>query len=226
MTVQEQTELLRQYVSSHKQDLFERILAKRTRFLTVVMEDTYVPQNSSAVIRTCECVGIQDVYFIEKKHEVSSYKDVLVGSEKWISTHFFREKEGKSVSDCLNHLKANGYKILATTLDDMAVSEDSIDFDAKTAFVFGSEQYGISEEVKREADQLIKIPMYGFTDSFNLSVSAGILLHNFMKKIRDKNFDQFGLTKEEKDQIRLGWYKNAVKSSDLIIQRAIDGKGA
>lgn len=225
MTVQEQTELLRGYVSTHKQDLFERILKKRTRFLTVVMEDTYVPQNSSAVIRTCECLGIQDVYFIEKKREVSSYKDVLVGSEKWISTHFFKEKEGKSVLDCFDHLRAKGYRILATTPDENADMEESIEFDKKSAFVFGSEQYGISDEGKEEADQLIKIPIYGFTDSFNLSVSAGILLHNFMKKCREAKADGFGLTNEEQDIIRLQWYKNAVKSSDLIIQRAIHGKG-
>ncbi len=225
MTVQEQTELLREYVSEHKQDLIERILVKRTCFLTVVMEDTYVPQNSSAVIRTCECLGIQDVYFIEKKREVNSYKDVLVGSEKWISTHFFREKEGKSILDCFDHLRAKGYSILATTPDENAVTEDSIEFDKKTAFVFGSEQYGISDEVKKEADQLIKIPIYGFTDSFNLSVSAGVLLHNFMKKSREAKINGFGLTNEEKEFIRLEWYKNAVKSSDLIIQRAIHGKG-
>ncbi len=214
---QKQEQVLRYlagYISDHKIDLIDQALEKRTRHLTVVLEDIYQPQNASAVIRTADCFGIQDVHIIEHKHKFRLNPRVVHGSSKWVDVHQY-EEEGMNAEKCISTLKTQGFRIVATVPDQSAKPFQSIDLSQKSALVFGTEMTGISDYVKENADELVTIPMYGFTESFNISVSVAIILNTLAEKLFSSNHD-WRLNEEEKKQLRLSWYRKIVNRSDLL----------
>lgn len=214
-----------QFVTAHKLDLMENILNNRTRYLTVVMEDLYQSQNTSAIIRTCECLGIQDVHVIEHYARYGTNKKVLKGSHYWIDIikHKIRDPQD-GISAELEKLKKNGYRILVTSVDPGSVPIDSVDVSAgKIALVMGNELKGISPQMAICADELVHIPMVGFTESFNVSVSAAICLSMFRNKMTDARKDDdavgrsvWNLSEEEKNVLRLKWLRTMVKRSSIL----------
>lgn len=211
------------YLTPQRQDLFNKVLEMRTRYLTVVLEDIYQPQNASAVLRTCDCFGLQDVHIIENRNTFEVNREVSLGSSKWLSLKKYNEKEQNSLQ-AIKHLKAQGYRIVATTphtndqqLHDFDVSK------GKAALVFGSELPGITNRIMNEADEFLKIPMYGFTESFNISVSAAIILHHLTLKMRQDERINWQLSDTEKDEIKLEWIRKTIKRSELIEQRFLKG---
>jgi len=217
-------EYLSGYLTSNRLELFDKILSMRTRYLTVVLEDIYQPQNASAVLRTCDCFGIQDVHIIENRNEFTVNREVALGSSKWLTLKKYTEKKQNSL-DAIRQLKMNGYRIVATTphTNDLELQ----DFDltkGKTALVFGSELPGITDTVQNEADEFLKIPMYGFTESFNISVSAAIILHHLSQKMRENKSIDWKLSDTEKEEIKLAWIRKSIKRCDLIEKRFLKGK--
>lgn len=203
-------EHLSEFVSEHKKDLFEQVLSKRTRHLTIALEDVYQSQNASAVLRSCDCFGVQDVHIIENKNIYSVNKDVSLGSSKWLTLHKYNELENNTKA-CIDDLKRKGYKVVATTPHTKDVMLDDLPIDEPIALIFGTEKEGLSDIAMEEADAFMKIPMYGFTESFNISVSAALCLHTLSEKIRRSDVD-WELTEEEKEEIRLEWSKSAVRN--------------
>lgn len=190
----------------------------RTRYLTVVLEDIYQPQNASAVLRTCDCFGVQDVHIIENTNEYRINPDVVLGASQWLSIHN-HNLEIDNTTLALQYLKEKGYRIVATSphasensLDDFDVTEQ------KTALVFGTELTGISEKVKQQADAFLKIPMYGFTESFNISVSAALILQKMMDELR-KSEVAWKLEEREKNLLLIDWLQKTVKHSDKVMRR-------
>ncbi|HAS57843.1 MAG TPA: rRNA methyltransferase [Algoriphagus sp.] len=206
---------LGQYITDHKKKVMETVLAQRTRFFTVVLEDIYKPHNASAVLRTCDCFGIQDVHIIEKTNQYKVNPYVTRGASDWVDIHKYFSNEGNAVKDCFSALKKNGYQIFATSPNPGSISVYDLPANQKIALVFGNEHEGVSEEVKQQADGLVHIPMLGFTESFNISVSASIFLYELTKQIKDLTIEGFHLSEDEKHALRLKWYKQIVKRSDL-----------
>lgn len=206
---------LGQYITEHKKSVIERVLAKRTRHLTVVLEDIFKPHNASAVIRTCDCFGLQDIHIIEKTDQYKVNPFVTRGASQWVDLHKHFKKETNSVDNCFDALKAKGYKIYGTSPDSSSMPIYDLQPTEKLALVFGNEHEGISEEVKAKADGLVHIPMLGFTDSFNISVSASIILYDLVKKAEELNFPDFYLSESEKNTLRMKWYRNVVKNSAI-----------
>lgn len=204
------------YLTPNRLALFNRTLENRTHYLTVVLEDIFQPQNASAVLRTCDCFGIQDVHIIENRNEFTVDREVAMGASKWLSLKKYNKSEQNSL-DAIRKLKENNYRIVATSPH---VNDQELhDFDltkGKAALVFGSELPGISEIIQNEADEFLKIPMYGFTESFNISVSAAIILHHLTLKMRQDESVPWQLSNEEKDDIKLEWIRRSIKSSKLI----------
>ena len=216
-------EYLSGYLTTNRLELFDKILSMRTRYLTVVLEDIYQPQNASAVLRTCDCFGIQDVHIIENRNEFTVNREVALGSSKWLTLKKYTDKEQNSLH-AIRQLKKNGYRIVATTphTNDLELQ----DFDltkGKTALVFGSELPGITDTVQNEADEFLKIPMYGFTESFNISVSAAIILHHLSQKMRSDQTIEWKLSDTEKEEIKLNWVRKSIKRCDLIEKRFLKG---
>ena len=205
--------VLEEFVSEHKQQLVDQVLAKRTRQITLVFEDIDKPHNISAVIRTAECLGIQDIHFIENRNEYEVNPIITQGAAKWLSFHHYRNGS-KSIDACYKHLRSQGYTILATSLRDTSSSIYQVDASKKIAIVFGTESDGISKEAGDKADGYIHIPMRGFTESFNLSVSAALCLNTL--KLENKELDP--LQEEEKTELKAEWYRKIVREADLILK--------
>lgn len=208
---------LSQYKYPSRLRRFEEILEQRTRYITVVLEDIYKTQNSSAVMRTAECLGIQDVHIIENKHKHMVHPHVAAGSLNWLTLQKYNTQDDNTLL-CFSNLRANGYKIICVSPHENDITLNDINILNKTAFVFGTEKFGLSKTAMQHADAFLKIPMYGFTESYNISVSASIVLYNAIQKIRNANLN-WKLSYEEKLNITLEWIKTSLKNFDLLVLR-------
>ena len=202
------------YVSEHKKELIEQVLEQRTRALTVVLEDIYHPHNASAVVRSCDCFGIQDVHVIEDRNNYNINPKVVQGSNKWVDLKKYTG-DGNNTKVCFDKLKKDGYLLIGTSPDKSYPSIDDFELNGKTALVFGTEKTGISNYALDNVDALVHIPMAGFTESFNISVCAAICLHSIRGKMKNDSFD-WHLTDDEKDVLRLEWYKKVVHRSEVL----------
>ncbi|NBC83462.1 MAG: TrmH family RNA methyltransferase [Bacteroidetes bacterium] len=209
---------LESFITPGRKQLFDEILAFRTRYITVVLEDIYQPQNASAVIRSCDCFGIQDIHIVENKNEYRLNPDVTLGSDKWISLTQYNTQQNNTLA-ALNNLKEKGYRIVATSPHKQTCLLSEFDISkGKTALLFGNELNGLSNDALQHADEFLKIPMYGFTESLNISVSAAIILQFLTFKLTEKNINR-ELTLAEKQQIKLAWLKSTIKNASLIIDK-------
>lgn len=207
-------EYMMSLVSENKRALFKKNVAKRTAKIAMVLEDIYQSHNAAAVLRTCDCFGIQNVYIIENRNEWNPHPDIEQGSTKWLTLQRFNESE-ENTSPCLRHLREEGYAIVGTTpYTDMSI--DELPTDRPVALVMGTEKDGISDTVKKESDYLVKIPMYGFTESFNISVAAAISLHSVRQNFEKSGVDM-AFPRREKEAILLEWCKKTVKRSEEIL---------
>ena len=202
------------FVSENKKQLFEKIIQSRTKHITVILEDIFQPHNASAVLRTCDCFGIQDVHIIENKNIYEVNPDVALGSSKWLNLYKYNSTDNNTI-EAFNSLREKGYRIVATTPHENDCLLEELNLDSKIALVFGTELEGLSEIAINNADEFVKIPMYGFTESFNISVSAAIILHFLTEKLKKSNIN-WELSEKEIIDIKLNWVKNVVKRSDLL----------
>ena len=208
---------LSQFVSETRLKKFDEIINERTRHITVVLEDIYQAHNASAVLRSCDCFGIQDVHFIENRNKYKISTDVDMGASTWLSIYRYSEKETNNTINCLQSLKSKGYKIVATTPHERDCTLDKLPIGNKIALVFGTEIDGITDDVRNHADDFVRIPMYGFTESFNISVSAALSMYELTSRLR-KSEIPYRLKEEERDNILLEWMKSSIKRCDLIIK--------
>ena len=203
------------FITPHKVQLFDSVLSRRTRFLTVVLEDIYQSHNASAVLRSCDCFGIQDVHVIENTNEYVINPQVSMGSYKWVDIYRHNESNNNSL-DCIKKLKSQGYLIAATTPSESAIDISSYPISTKVALFFGTELTGLSKEVIDNADVQLRVPMQGFTESYNISVSAALILFSLRQKLENSTLAH-RLTEKEKQLIKLNWIKKALKKSESYI---------
>ncbi|MGB1041054.1 MAG: TrmH family RNA methyltransferase [Flavobacteriales bacterium] len=212
----ELVEYLSQFAHDNRVELFNEKIKERTDYVTLVLEDIFHAQNTSAAIRTCDCFAIQNIHVIENRNEFNLHTGITLGSANWVDIHQYNEKENNTKA-CLDKLKSEGYKIVATTPLPDAPSLYELNLDEKVALVLGNEAEGISDIVKQEADELVTIPMYGFTESFNISVSAAVCLSELTSKIRTLNLD-WQLDEDEKNRILTKWLRQSIKHGDKLIE--------
>ena len=209
------TEYLEQFVTEKRRNLFREILENRTRHFTVAIEDIYQPQNGSAVVRTCDIFGIQDIHVIENKYKFYASNQVAKGAQKWLDFNFYRERNVNNTKVCIDNLRSKGYQIIATTPHNESCYLEDFDINKKSAFFFGVEKDGLSKEVMDNADGYLKIPMVGFTESLNISVAAAIILQRLREKLKSSNID-WQLSDIEKDEKYLDWMEKTIKSIKKI----------
>ena len=211
MTLEDQlafTNYLRDYITPSKQEKIEQVLSERTEYVTLVMENIFQSHNASAVIRTAECFSIQEIHAIESKYEFNVINGVAMGSSKWINLEQY-----KTTGECIDRLKKQGYRIIATTPGDNATLLPDVTLQGKMALLFGTENTGLSEYALEHADEFVKIPMYGFTESFNISVSVAIFLQHIITALRNSSVS-WQLTADQKDKIRLEWFSRIVRTAE------------
>jgi tRNA (guanosine-2'-O-)-methyltransferase len=202
------------YLTDKRKQTFKDVLSQRTRHFTVVLEDIYQAHNASAVVRTCDIFGVQDIHAIENKYTNKVSRHVAKGSQKWLNIKRYRE-DGDNTTACLNHLKKEGYQIIGTTPHNNSCMLQEFDITKKSAFVFGVEAEGISDIVKDNADGFLKIPMVGFTESLNISVAAAIILQDVTTKLRESTIN-WQLKDQEKKVLYFDWVKKTIKNVDKI----------
>ena len=208
---------LKEIITENRYDLFEKILDNRTKYITVALEDIFQRHNASAVLRTCDCFGIQDVHIIENRNTYEVSQNVTKGSDKWLSLQYYNDNKDNLIAS-INKLKEDGYRIVATTPHTNDVNLEDFDLSkGKVALFFGTELDGLTDTMLENADEYLKIPMHGFTESFNISVSASIILHNLSSKLRGSDID-WKLSQSEKDSLMLDWMTKSIKRSDIIIE--------
>ncbi len=213
---------LARFVSDHKKQFVEKVLSDRTRYVTVVLENIYQSQNASAAIRTCECMGLQDIHIIENTAKYQLNIRVLKGADKWLNIHRYRTRNVNNTEVCFQHLRKNGYRILVADPGADGVPVDEIDLESKVALVFGNELNGASNYALETGDQKIRIPMYGFTESLNISVSVAICVNTILKGLRQSD-KKFSLSEDEQKMIKLEWYRKIVKRSDILEREFMRG---
>jgi len=215
---QELIQFLEGVLYENRIELIDKNVNERTRYITVVLENIFQPQNASAVMRSCDCFGVQDLHVIENSNEYELNPQVVMGSSKWVDLKRYNSQEDNTL-EAINGLRQDGYRIIATTPHTNDILLPDFDLSkGKAAFFFGTELTGLSDVVMENADEFVKIPMYGFTESFNISVSASLVLSHLATELRRSKID-WQLSEKEKLDLKLEWYKKSIKSSEQMIER-------
>lgn len=206
------------FISENRKQRFLDILANRTRHFTIAVEDVYQMHNTSAVMRSCEVFGIQELNVIEQKNSKTIDKQIALGAEKWVDINEFASNKA-----CIDKLRKKGYQIIATTPHNESCFLHEFDISKPSALFFGTEKEGLSEEVMNNADGFLKIPMVGFTESLNISVSAAIIIQDLTNRLRNSNID-WRLSEDEIMEKRLDWTRKTIKDIEFVESRFYEDK--
>lgn len=201
------------FLTDNRKAKFLKVLENRTNHFTVAIEDVFQLHNTSAVMRSCEVFGVQQLNVIEEKFGKSIDKEIAMGAQKWVDVNRY-----ESIANCVESLKNKGYQIIATTPHENDCLMDDFDISKPSALFFGTERDGLSEEVMKNADGFLKIPMVGFTESLNISVSAAIILQNLMNRLRNSDVN-WHLSAEEMLEKRIQWARSSIKDIKRIEAR-------
>ncbi len=208
---------LSQFISEERYNRIFEVSGNRTHHVAIIVENLYQSHNMSAVLRTAECLGVQNVHIIENNFEYKVSKEVSMGADKWLSMYRYHDKENNTEA-CLQVVKAAGYKIVATMPAEHDCLLDDIDITEPKAFLFGTELLGLTPQAIAMADEFVKIPMYGFTESYNISVSVALTMMNVVQRLHHSDI-HWQLSPEELLDLRLSWIKKSIKDVESIIER-------
>jgi tRNA (guanosine-2'-O-)-methyltransferase len=201
------------FLTVSRKERFLQVLANRTNHFTIALEDVYQLHNTSAVMRSCEVFGIQELNVVEQKFGKRIDTQIAMGAQKWVDINRFNTME-----NCMDALREKGYQIIATTPHNDSCMLHGFDITKKSAIFFGTEKEGLSKEIINQADGYLKIPMVGFTESLNISVSAAIIIQDITTRLRQSEID-WKLTEKEILEKRLAWAKNSIKDIKRIEER-------
>jgi len=211
------TDYLTGFLTDERNARIIEVLGNRTRHVTVVVEDLFQTQNISAVMRTCECVGIQDIHIIEGENDFSIHTAISMGADKWLNRYHYPASD-HNIADCILGLKQKGYTVVATLPGDDSCYMEDLPIEKPIALLFGTELKGLTPEAIALSDCSVKIPMYGFTTSFNISNSVAIMTNFFIEKLRKSDLN-WKLSEEEKENLYLEWLQKSIKMPELIISK-------
>lgn len=214
-------EYLREFISEPRWKRINEVLDQRTDHISVVLEDIYQPHNASAVLRSCDGFGIQDVHVIENNNEFDASSQITIGADQWLTINRYNKPKHDNVSDCFNLLRQKGYQIVATTPHEDDSNLNDLDISRPTALVFGTELDGVTAQVMDQADSFVKIPMSGFSESFNISVSAAICLYDTSTRLRNSDID-WKLTSKKREELLLEWVKKSIKAGDQLAEKWVN----
>jgi tRNA (guanosine-2'-O-)-methyltransferase len=214
--------MLCEHLSPRKVELFDHVAALRTRHVTIVMENIYQAQNSSALLRSAESFGIQDLHIIENEHGFQHHRRIAKGAQDWLTLHRYNASSNNT-SDCIQLLKKKGYRIAVTALHHDSTSIHELDISHKTALVLGTELTGASQEALAQADVLVQIPMAGFTESMNVAGAGAVIMENLTHRLRNSSYP-WQLSPEEQLQLKIQWARKTITWSDYLIQMFESGE--
>lgn len=205
------------YLTPQRRARMQHVLAFRTNYLTVVMEDTVQSHNANAVIRTAESLGVQNLHVIEQNHSFAADNTIAMGACNWLNIASYR-----TTVSALAALKADGYRIVATVPREHAATPNTLPLHTgKIALLFGTEQQGLSAESCALADEFLYIPMFGFTQSFNVSVSVALCLQPLITRLHASDI-AWQLTADEQRDLLLDWMYESVRAAPQLTKQFFD----
>lgn len=215
---------LESYLTPRRKMLFDTISSKRTRHFTLVAEDTYQDHNASALIRSCDCFGIQDLHIIEEINKYRLAKGMTQGSDKWVDLHYYSDYSDNT-QICIDTLRDNGYQIVATTPHENDYLLEDFDISRKSALIFGKEKTGLSSKILDQADAYLKIPIHGFSESFNVSVSAALILQSLITRLHNSEGIDWRLSHDELIDLKIDWCLKTVQNAEKLAERYLEEHG-
>lgn len=204
------------FITPERRDNFMRVLAQRTKHFTIAMEDVFQLHNTSAVMRTCEIFGFQELHVVEEKYGKSIDKEIAMGAQKWVDVHRYSTTDA-----CIQDIKTKGYRIIATSPHNNSCLLEDFDITQPSAIFFGTERLGLTDEVLSQADGFLKIPMFGFTESINVSSSAAIIIQHLSTRLR-KSGIEWQLSEEEILEKRIDWTEKSIRDIDFIKRKYLE----
>ena len=205
-----------EFLTTDRRHRLQEVVVRRTRHLTVVMEDLWDVHNISAVLRSCDAFGLQDAHVVQSYNKFSTTHKITRGADKWLTLHPHTQAEPHAA--CISQLRASGYQIVATTLDPSAHTPATLPLEKPTAIVFGNEHSGVSQMMFDEADTTLTIPMYGFSESLNISAAAAICLSSLSDRLREET-DQWKVSHKEISDLYFEWVRKSIAHLDALEQR-------
>lgn len=210
----ERIDYLATFMTEERFSLFRRTLASRTNYMTILAENTFHPHNAAALMRHCEAFGVQQMHTIETRCTFDPSRNISRGSDRWINL-----VRHQSTAEALAALKAEGYRLVATTPHRESCTPETFDVTkGKFALIFGTEHAGISDEAMAAADEYLRIPMCGMVESLNVSASAAILIYQLTQRIRSQ-VDGWALSEDEQRRLLYDWTHLSVKDAARILER-------
>ena len=213
--LRERLDYLTKFITDERREVLERTVDSRTHYMRILTENMFHPQNASAIMRHCEAFGIQQIHTVEDRCKFDPSVNIVRGTQKWVDV-----EHHDTTAEALAALKAEGYRIVATTPHRCSATPETFDVTkGKFALVFGTEHAGISDEVIAAADDFLMIPMCGMVESLNVSASAAILIYMLSERIR-QTVDGWQLTEEQKLKLLTRWTMSSVRDYERILRRA------
>ncbi len=208
-------DIIRQALRPERWAKMERALNHRLGAVRVVIENLHHPHNLSAVMRTCEGLGVQHLHVVDTRENTVPSRRITLGAHKWLAIHRHDRFE-----ECGRDLKTRGFRLYAAMLDPGAVALEEIPVDAPVALLFGNERDGVSPEARAWCDGAYTIPMYGFVQSFNVSVAVAVSLYSVTQRVRQRP-DGGLLTAEERREVLGQWLPKSLRFG----RRLVRGRG-
>ena len=206
--------VLAPFVSVERRARIEEVVGGRTVSVVPVLEGLHDRGNASAVLRSAEAMGLQQVHVIELLNKFKKANRVTQGAEKWLDI-----ARWETTRACVEHLKAAGYRIVATAMED-SHPIDEVAFDKPTALVFGNEHEGVTSEMFALSDERVRIPMGGFTRSFNISVAAALAFYH-IRQDRIRRLGRHGdLMPDQRTRLTASYYMRSVGNAEQVLLRA------
>lgn len=211
----ERLDYMSQFLTESRREVLRRTASRRTRYMTVMTENMFHPQNASAMVRHAEAFGIQDMHTVETLCRFDPSVNIVRGTDKWVDIY-----RHESTAEALGSLRGAGYRIVATTPHRRSSTPETFDVGAGPfALIFGTEHAGISEEVFAAADEFLSIPMCGMVESLNVSASAAILIYMLSERMR-LTVDGWQLSDDEQTKLLLRWTLESVRDAEGILARS------
>lgn len=204
-------------ITPNKVGLFEKIAPQRSRHLVVGLENIQQDHNASAIMRTMDCLGFQELHLIEKNNNYQFQRDIALGAARWLDV-MQHQQEPEPVLDSIVHLRQKGYQIVATSPHLKANTPQNLNLTQPIALFFGAEKHGISEELRANADAFLHIPMHGFTESFNLSVSAALVLSALRTRLEASSIDWL-LSPKAQTELKISWCERILNGGPQLAQK-------
>lgn len=193
----------------------DAVIGQRTAHIQVVLEDIFQPHNASAVMRSCECFGIQHLHVVENRYTYTLNRDVAMGSSKWIDLHRHNDPQADNTAAAMDKLRGEGFRIAATSPDPDSIPLEDLDVSRPVSLWFGTEEDGLSPAVLEKADARVHIPMRGFTRSFNISVSAALCLYELRRRL-EASAISWRLDPAERRRVQLDWLRNSIRNPEIV----------